>query len=68
MRECKEEGAWPELPPKRDHTWARADEGRTRRRPSVRAVGDKGRRITGGPWGAEQVICLKHEQTEHNAT
>lgn len=36
--------------------------------PSVGSVGDKGRRITGGPWGAEQVICLKHEQTEHTPT
>lgn len=33
-----------------------------------RSRGDKGRRITGGPWGAEQVICLKHDQTEHTPT
>lgn len=35
---------------------------------SVGSVGDKGCRITGGPWGAEQAICLKHEQTECAAT
>lgn len=41
------------------HTWCR---------PSVRSVGDKGCRTTGGPRGAEQVICLKQEQTEHTPT
>lgn len=35
---------------------------------SVGSVGDKGCRITGGPWGAAQAICLKHEQTECTAT
>lgn len=50
------------------HTCTQASEKYTRCRPSVGAVGDKGRRITGGPWGAEQVICLKHDQTEHTPT
>lgn len=41
---------------------------RAGRGPSAGSVGDKGCRITGGPWGAEQVNCLKHEQTERTAT
>lgn len=40
----------------------------TGHRPPVGSVGDKGCRITGGPQGVEQVICLKREETERTPT
>lgn len=43
-------------------------ERKVHRRAAAGAVGDEGCRKTGRPWGPEQVICLKHEQTEHTLT
>lgn len=43
-------------------------EKKVHRRPSAGAVGDEGCKITRRPWGPQQVICLKHEQTEHTLT
>lgn len=43
-------------------------ERKVHRRSSAGAVRDKGCRITGRPWGPEQVICLKHDRTEHTLT
>lgn len=43
-------------------------EKKVHRRPSAGTVGAEGCRITGRPWGPKQVICLKHEQTEHTLT